>query len=61
MQDERLWLGGRPACARAGTLVGPTGGTVTHDVYVLTPANFERAEKAIALCLAHGLLQSGGN
>lgn len=58
MQDERLWLGARPRCAPAGTLVGPTGRTVSHDVYVLDPANFDRAEQALALCLAHGLMQA---
>lgn len=57
MYDERLWHGARPVRAPAGTLAGPTGRTVTHDVYVLAPENFERAEQAIALCLANGLLE----
>lgn len=57
MIDARLWHGARPRCAPAGTLLNATTGrSVTHDVYVLDPANFERAEQAIALCLAHGLL-----
>ena len=51
-----LWHGERPRCAPAGTLYGPTGRTVSHDTYVLSVENFERAEQAIALCLAHGLL-----
>lgn len=54
-----LWHGAPPARAPAGTLVGPTGRTVTHDCYVLAPENFERAEQAIALCMAHGLLPAG--
>lgn len=57
MIDARIWLGERPKRAPGGTLVhGVTGRSVTHDVYVLDPANFDRAEQAIALCLAHGLL-----
>lgn len=43
----------------AGTLIGPRGRTVDHDVYVLVPENFERAEQAIALCMAHGLMGPG--
>ncbi len=54
-----IWNGGRPKCAPAGTLVGPTGRTVTHPVYVLSPDNFERAEQAIAACMAHGLMGPG--
>lgn len=57
--DDRLWHGARPRMAPARTLRGPTGRTVDHDVYVLSPANFERAEQAIALCMAHGLLAPG--
>lgn len=56
MVDERLWFGERPKRAPAGTLTGPTGRTVTYDVYVLSAENFDRAEQAIALCLANGLL-----
>lgn len=56
---ERLWFGARPKMAPAGTLLGPTGRTVSHDVFVLHPDNFERAEQAIALCMAHGLLGPG--
>lgn len=56
MVDERLWLGERPRQAPAGTLYGPTGKCVSYPVHVLTVANFERAEQAIALCLAHGLM-----
>lgn len=59
MYDQRLWHGARPRCAPAGTLRGPGFRTVDHDVYVLAPENFERAEQAIALCLAHGLLPPG--
>ena len=56
--DDQLWLGARPACAPAGTLVNrSTGRSVSHPVYVLSPDNFDRAEQAIALCLAHGLLR----
>lgn len=54
--DAAIWRGARPARAPAGTLTGPTGRRVGYDVYVLSPDNFERAEQAIALCLAHGLL-----
>jgi len=56
MIDARLWMGERPKCAPPGTLTGPGGRTVTYPVYVLSPENFDRAEQAIALCLAHGLL-----
>lgn len=57
---ERLWHGARPRCAAGGTLYhAATGRTVSHDVYVLDPANFERAEQAIALAMAHGLLAPG--
>lgn len=57
---DRLWHGAAPRKALAGTLYhAGTGRTVSHDVYVLAPANFERAEQAIALCMAHGLLQPG--
>lgn len=60
MYDERLWLGARPKRAPAGTLLNATTGRgVDHEVYVLSPANFERAEQALALCLAHGLLVPG--
>lgn len=54
-----IWHGARPAMAPAGTLIGPRGRTVDHDVYVLAPENFERAHKAIALCMAHGLMGPG--
>lgn len=57
--DGCLWHGARPRCAPAGTLTGPTGRTVSYPVYVLDEANFERAEQAIALCMAHGLLAPG--
>lgn len=61
MYDARLWLGERPKRAPAGTLLNATTMQgVTHDVYVLDPANFDRAEQAIALCLAHGLLPPVG-
>ena len=57
MQDERLWRGERPKRAKGGTLYhAATGRTVSSDTYVLSVDNFERAEQAIALCLAHGLL-----
>lgn len=51
-----IWHGAAPMRAPAGTLVGPRGNTVDFDVYVLSAANFERAEQAIALCIAHGLM-----
>lgn len=55
--DAALWLGARPKRAPGGTLYhAATGRTVSHDVFVLDTVNFERAEQAIALCLAHGLL-----
>lgn len=51
-----LWRGERPRMAPPRTLYHlSTGATVEHPVYVLDEANFERAEQAIALCLAHGL------
>jgi hypothetical protein len=54
---DRLWLGERPRCAKPGTLYhAPTMRTVSHEVFVLDRANFERAEQAIALCMANGLL-----
>ena len=57
MIDQRLWNGERPKQAVAGTLYhAGTGRTVSHPVYVLSVDNFERAEQAIALCLANGLL-----
>ena len=57
MPDERIWFGERPRRSPGGTLYNASSGrTVTHDVYVLSPENFERAEQAIALCLAHNLL-----
>ena len=57
-RDERLWHGERPRLAPPRTLQHAlTGGTVDQPVYVLTEANFDRAEQAIALCLAHGLLR----
>lgn len=57
MKDARLWFGEAPRRAPAGTLLNATTRRgVTHDVYVLAPENFDRAEQAIALCLAHGLL-----
>ena len=56
MIDERLWLGERPRSVPPGMLTGPTGRTTRYEVYVLTADNFDRAEQAIALCLAHGLL-----
>lgn len=56
--DERLWHGDRPRMAPARTLQhARTGQSVDYPVYVLTAANFDRAEQAIALCLAHGLLR----
>lgn len=58
MYDDRIWHHERPRMAPAGTLLNArTMRGVTHDVYVLAPENFERAEQAIALCLAHGLLE----
>ena len=57
--DDQLWHGERPRQAPAGTLRGPTGRTVDYPVHVLTPENFDRAEQAIALCMAHGLLGPG--
>lgn len=54
---DGLWHGARPKMAPAGTLTGPTGRTVTYDVFVLHPDNFDRAEQAIALCIAHGLMR----
>lgn len=56
---DRLWHGARPALAPPGTLFGPGGRCVSFPVHVLTEANFERAEQAIALCMAHGLLAPG--
>lgn len=54
---ERLWHGERPKLAPPRTLQHAiTGGMVDYPVYVLTAANFDRAEQAIALCLAHGLM-----
>lgn len=56
--DERLWHGERPKCAPPRTLQHAlTGRSVDYPVYVLTADNFDRAEQAIALCMAHGLLQ----
>lgn len=56
--DDRLWHGERPKCAPPRTLQhARTGRSVDYPVYVLTAANFDRAEQAIALCMAHGLLQ----
>ena len=53
----KLWHGERPRCAPGGTLYhAATGRTVDNPVYVLDEMNFERAEQAIALCLANGLL-----
>ena len=60
MFDDRLWHGPRPKRAPGGTLLNATTMRgVGHDVYVLAPENFERAEQAIALCLAHNLLPPG--
>lgn len=57
MHDARLWHHSRPRRAPGGTLLNArTMRGVNHDVYVLSPENFERAEQAIALCLANGLL-----
>jgi hypothetical protein len=56
---DRLWFGERPKLAPGGTLFGPTGKCVSHPVFVLTSDNFERAEQAIALGMAHGLLGPG--
>lgn len=51
-----LWRGERPRLAPPRTLQNArTGETAPYAVYVLDEANFERAEQAIALCLAHGL------
>lgn len=58
VDGDQLWYGERPRMAPAGTLQHRlTGGTVDYPVFVLTQANFDRAEQAIALCLAHGLLR----
>lgn len=58
--DERLWHGERPKLAPPRTLRHAiTGDMVDHPVYVLSAENFERAEQAIALCLANGLLGPG--
>lgn len=55
--EAQLWHGRRPVVAPAGALRNTnTGQAVPFDVYVLSPENFERAEQAIALCMAHGLL-----
>lgn len=57
---EMLWNRERPREAPGGTLYhSGTGKTVSHPVYVLTPDNFERAEQAIALCMARGLMGPG--
>ncbi len=56
--EPPLWRGDRPRRAEPRTLYHvATGRTVDHPVYVLTPDNFERAEQAIALCLANGLMR----
>lgn len=58
--DDRLWHGERPRMAPARTLQhARTGRTVDYPGHVLTPENFDRAEQAIALCMAHGLLGPG--
>lgn len=55
---DNLWHGARPKLAPPRTLQHAiTGQVVDYPVHVLTAANFDRAEQAIALCLAHGLLQ----
>ena len=55
---DNLWRGERPKLAPPRSLQHAiTGGMVDYPVYVLTEANFDRAEQAIALCLAHGLMQ----
>lgn len=60
MPDPQLWDGERPKRAPAHTLAhGVTGRSVPYPVYVLDEVNFERAEQAIALCMAHGLMQPG--
>lgn len=54
---ERLWHGERPKMAPPRTLQHAlTGQVVDYPVFVLTASNFDRAEQAIALCLAHGLM-----
>lgn len=56
--DERLWHGERPRRAPPRTLQhARTGQSVDYPVFVVTERNFDRAEQAIALCLAHGLLR----
>ncbi len=58
--DTALWNGERPRCAPPRTLQHAlTGRSVDYPVYVLDEVNFERAEQAIALCMAHGLLGPG--
>lgn len=54
--SPQIWRGERPRQAPPRTLyLLATGATVDYPVYVLDEANFERAEQAIALCLANGL------
>lgn len=58
--DPQLWNGERPRMAPPRTLQHAlTGRMVDYPVFVLDEVNFERAEQAIALCMAHGLLQPG--
>lgn len=58
--NPALWHGERPRCAPPRTLQHAlTGQVVDYPVHVLTAENFERAEQALALCLAHGLLPPG--
>lgn len=58
--DDRLWHSERPRMAPARSLQhARTGQSVDYPVFVLTPANFERAEQAIALCMANGLMGPG--
>ena len=58
--DPQIWNGERPKCAPARTLQHAlTRRVVDYPVYVLDEVNFERAEQAIALCMAHGLLGPG--
>ena len=45
--------------APARTLQGPTGRTVDHDVYVLSPENFERAEQPMRHAKGDCLLAPG--
>lgn len=58
--DPQIWDGERPRMAPPRTLQHAlTGRMVDYPVFVLDEVNFERAEQAIALCMAHGLLAPG--